>query len=75
VANDEVVLEAARSIRPYLNELAGPEAGDLDRQLSGLLGEAASGRDGIDGRVLQHFVEENPEDWADLRGSAGASPT
>ena len=25
--------------------------------------------DGIDGTVLQHFVEENPEDWADLRGA------
>jgi hypothetical protein len=30
--------------------------------------------DGIDGRVLQHFVEENPEDWAELQGAAGTPP-
>ena len=23
--------------------------------------------DGVDGRVLEHFVEDNPEDWSDLR--------
>lgn len=24
--------------------------------------------DGVDGRVLEHFVEENPEDWSELAG-------
>lgn len=23
--------------------------------------------DGVDGRVVEHFVEDNPEDWSDLR--------
>jgi hypothetical protein len=24
--------------------------------------------DGVDGRVVEHFVEDNPEDWSDLKG-------
>jgi hypothetical protein len=24
--------------------------------------------DGVDGRVVEHFVEDNPEDWSDLSG-------
>jgi hypothetical protein len=24
--------------------------------------------DGVDGTVLEHFVEENPEDWSDVKG-------
>ncbi len=28
--------------------------------------------DGVDGQVLEHFVEDNPEDWAELQ--AGKSP-
>lgn len=29
--------------------------------------------DGVDGEVIEHFVEDNPEDWSDLDG--GASTT
>lgn len=25
--------------------------------------------DGVDGEVLQHFVEDNPEDWSDVTGT------
>lgn len=28
--------------------------------------------DGVDGRVLEHFVEDNPEDWSDLSSGPGA---
>ena len=74
MANDEVVLEAARSIRPYLSELAGPDAGDLDRQLSGLLGEAAAGRDGIDGRVLEILAHPTTDAWTASFMSKGMPP-
>jgi hypothetical protein len=26
--------------------------------------------DGVDGRVVEHFVEDNPEDWAEVTGSS-----
>jgi hypothetical protein len=29
--------------------------------------------DGVDGEVLEHFTEPNPENWADLAGSEGDS--
>ncbi|HEX5946071.1 MAG TPA: hypothetical protein VFY82_07325, partial [Acidimicrobiales bacterium] len=30
--------------------------------------------DGVDGAVIQHFVEDNPEDWSDLDSDTGADP-
>jgi len=32
--------------------------------------------DGVDGEIVAHFVEDNPEDWSDLEGdlSAGQQP-
>ncbi|HEV2069374.1 MAG TPA: hypothetical protein VGR26_06240 [Acidimicrobiales bacterium] len=30
--------------------------------------------DGVDGSVLQHFVEDNPEDWAQYAGGKSAGP-
>ena len=42
----EGVLEAARSVRPYLVEFVGSErAGELDTDLAGLLESAAAGED------------------------------
>ena len=30
--------------------------------------------DGVDGAVIQHFVEDNPEDWSDLDSDTSADP-
>ncbi|MFG2045487.1 hypothetical protein [Dactylosporangium sp. NPDC048998] len=48
---DVRILEVARSIRPYLPELAGPAAADLDRALVALIRAAADGQDPTD-RIL-----------------------
>jgi len=46
VLMDEGVLEAARSVRPYLEGLVGePSAEDLDTQIAGLLARANQGED------------------------------
>ena len=37
---DEAVWEAARSVRPYLNELVGPDAPNVDAALAELLTDA-----------------------------------
>lgn len=37
------ILEAARAVRPYLSELVGPGAGELDGRIAALLNEGASG--------------------------------
>ncbi|WP_175437706.1 hypothetical protein [Streptomyces sp. WMMB 322] len=42
-AMEDGVLEAARAIRPYLRQLAGPAAQELDRQIADLLTETAEG--------------------------------
>ncbi|MFP5377588.1 MAG: hypothetical protein ACLGIO_12515 [Acidimicrobiia bacterium] len=31
--------------------------------------------DGVDGSVVAHFVEDNPEDWSQLGGGAGPGPS
>jgi hypothetical protein len=41
--DDEGVLEAARAIRPYLPDLVGPVADQLDRRIAELLAAAAQG--------------------------------
>src|SRR5215207_5575939 len=30
--------------------------------------------DGVDGSVVEHFVEDNPEDWSDLKGQGPGAP-
>jgi hypothetical protein len=42
---DEGVLEAARAVRPFLLELVGPGAHDLDDELADLLAAAMRGAD------------------------------
>ncbi|MFJ3922026.1 hypothetical protein [Streptomyces sp. NPDC090022] len=42
---DEGLLEAARAVRPYLNDLVGDGAQDCDRRLAGLLARARAGQD------------------------------
>ena len=37
------ILEAARAVRPYLSELVGPAAGQLDTRIAALLNESATG--------------------------------
>lgn len=48
----EDVLEGARSIRPFLPELIGTEADQVDQQLVELLGKAKSGQ-AVDQQVLE----------------------
>ena len=31
--------------------------------------------DGVDGEIVQHFVEENPEDWSELEKGDSAEPS
>jgi len=40
---DEDLLDVARSVRPYLEELTGSEAAAYDRQIAALLGAAYAG--------------------------------
>ncbi len=47
----EDVLECARSIRPKLEELMGPEAERVDHQLADLLAQANTGQQ-VDNRIL-----------------------
>jgi hypothetical protein len=48
---DKVVLDVARSIRPYLPGLVADRAADLDRRLAGLLRRAHAGTD-VDAEIL-----------------------
>jgi hypothetical protein len=45
MTNDELILDCARSIRPYLARLVGDSADDVDRGLSVLLEQAQQGVD------------------------------
>lgn len=50
--------EAARTVRPYLSDLVGPVAGEIDAQLAGLLAAAAQGEDvGTELRALLESQE------------------
>jgi hypothetical protein len=31
--------------------------------------------DGVDGEIVQHFVEENPEDWSELEKGESPEPS
>jgi hypothetical protein len=31
--------------------------------------------DGVDGEIVQHFVEENPEDWSELEKGDSPEPS
>jgi hypothetical protein len=42
---DEDIIEVARTIRPYLPDLVGAEAGAYDQEIAQLLAEARTGRD------------------------------
>ena len=53
VSNDEVILEAARSIRPYLGDLLGPAAVTVDVELAELLAAAATSP--VDDRILRRL--------------------
>jgi len=46
--DDEGVLEAARAIRPYLTDLVGPAAEQLDRRIAELLAAAVQGENVAD---------------------------
>ncbi len=48
----EDVLEGARSIRPYLVDLLGLEAEQVDLRLAALLAEAKAGKP-VDGQILE----------------------
>ena len=48
---DEDIIDAARTIRPYLPELVGNEADAYDREIAGLIAEAQAGHD-VDGELL-----------------------
>ncbi|MGX7671261.1 hypothetical protein [Plantactinospora sp. DSM 117369] len=45
---DEDVLDVARTIRPYLEQLVGADAPEYDRRIAELLGSAQGGRDADD---------------------------
>jgi len=49
---DTAILDAARAIRPFLAELVGLAAEDIDRDLATLLEQAASGVD-VEDRILE----------------------
>ncbi|MFI0980866.1 hypothetical protein ACH4SP_28130 [Streptomyces sp. NPDC021093] len=55
---DEVVLDVARTIRPYLAGLIGEDAEVLDRNLVRLLGRARAGAD-VDEAILD-LLSESP---------------
>jgi hypothetical protein len=42
--DEEIVLEMARAIRPYLREIAGDAGRGVDRDLAALLAQATTGR-------------------------------
>jgi hypothetical protein len=49
---DQAILDAARAIRPFLAELVGLAAEDIDRELARLLEQAASGVD-VENRIVE----------------------
>jgi hypothetical protein len=61
---DERILEVARSIRPYLPRLIGARARQCDRDLAGLLREAAAGADV--GEAILTLMADQPamHSWA-----------
>lgn len=52
------VLEGARSIRPYLPELLGPEAVQVDQKLANLLAEAKAEKQ-VDKQILELLKSYN----------------
>jgi hypothetical protein len=48
---DEDIVDVARTIRPYLQELVGTEADAYDREIAGLIAEARAGHD-VDDELL-----------------------
>jgi hypothetical protein len=62
--DSEDVLECARSIRPYLPELAGAEAETIDRQLADLLAQAKAG-ESVDAQILELLTSRpKTRNWA-----------
>lgn len=71
-ADPDGVLEAARAVRPYLSALAGPAAGDLDRQISEGLATAACGQDATD--LLRSIMGGHPATAAFLEEVLADAP-
>lgn len=60
--SSEDILEAARCIRPFLQELSGSDAEDLDRQLAELL--AARDSQGVENQILDLVAcREATREW------------
>jgi hypothetical protein len=60
--NQEDIVEAARSIRPYLNELIPAEAEQVDNELAGYLNEGAATRNS--NRLLATLRRHEPtREW------------
>jgi hypothetical protein len=57
--NSADILDAARSIRPYLNELIGtPDAEAIDPQLAELLAQATAGQ-AVENRILELLAQQD----------------
>lgn len=60
---DEVLIEAARAVRPYLRDLIGPRAADLDALLSSLLQRYISGEN-VSSEILRLLQkDEATREW------------
>jgi hypothetical protein len=57
------LMDAARAIRPFLPELAGPAAADLDQRLAALLAAADAGQD-VEDQLAALLSEPSLAGWA-----------
>ena len=64
--SDERVLEVARAIRPYLTELLGPNAEQVDGELAALLARSRGDDDDeVEGLILDCLMRNRAtHDWA-----------
>ncbi len=61
-SNDDGVLEAARAIRPYLADLIGPDAAELDSRLARELADTSNWSQTV-GRVRTLLSEHDDTAW------------
>ena len=86
---DERIMEAARSIRPYLDDLIGAQAEEVDGQLAALLERGRAGDDVDDviidlltgsprtrdwSAVMLADPELRPPEWQTVTERAGTQP-
>jgi hypothetical protein len=74
MANDESILDAARAIRPFLQELVPLEAAELDKHLADLLAQAVQGEKVTNKIVKGLSNRDSTREWVAQFLKEGAPP-